>query len=1003
MHIWVARAATQPPQVLVTRYDPLNPAQEKESALVLSFSVVEEQGTLTLLDARDVTWSSMRRLSIASMPLVGLLGLLRVGSDMFIVAVSASDRVGELRGAHVVHRVRNVSFFCVSRRLPNDMALAQGATEPGDSGRLGPPGAPDDPCVAIRKYLSGGSFYFTTSGYDLTRRLQCSNDEHAFQEQFVWNEHMRKPLEMFRDRLDLPRQRRFDAEDLCLSVIQGYVGIRRIPGPVPCQLVVLSRLSTQRAGTRYNMRGIDDDGHAAHFVETETMLQVDDLTYSYVQLRGSVPVFWEQQGLQALSAKIQITRTGAASMPAFRKHMEDLLDEYHRVCAVDLLGMRDAERALSDAYRTHLRELNAADVTYTHYDFHALTKSISSLEIVAQELDRRRDMQAQRQSQKYALHRGQAELQRQSGVFRINCFDCLDRTNLVQGLFSHALLHDWRQSLRDDALDEPLQVTWAHDAAISSALSAAHRELWAENGDALSVINTGTGSLNAHFARSGAKKGWTGLISDAAKSASRMYVNHFQDASKQEAIDLLLGQRSGQRSIELCDPLYSGVSAALEQRWADYATVHQERMLFGTFNVCAVTPRQADLSDWLCPHAPSAAAPALVAVCLQEIVPLTAQQMLLASSEEFAAWDAAILRTLGMYGETYVPLRQVQLFGSALLMYAKPSLLPHIRRVEGATKKTGFRGMSGNKGGVSVRFDLFDTSVCVVGAHFAAGAGNTEERNSDYASLVRGLTFSRGRTVDEHDHIVWMGDLNYRLVHPSNEEVRELCAAQKYSVLASEDQLTLERRTGAVFHGYEEAPLTFPPTYKYDVGTDLYDTSEKMRPPAWTDRVLFRCTNAHLGMDAHAYGSAQSVRLSDHRPVYALLDVDLCTVDQAAKEAAYEELVRARLEASGQGTPAPSEPWWLRGPLDPEMGEDIAGDPWADAAPDESVRRRAPPPPPRGASVDDSAAQPATPAPPATPRTAPPTPPRPSRASTESASSGLAASAPPPPLPPRPM
>jgi hypothetical protein len=36
------------------------------------------------------------------------------------------------------------------------------------------------------------------------------------------------------------------------------------------------------------------------------------------------------------------------------------------------------------------------------------------------------------------------------------------------------------------------------------------------------------------------------------------------------------------------------------------------------------------------------------------------------------------------------------------------------------------------------------------------------------------------------------------------------------------------------FPGYEEGPILFRPTYKYNVGTDEYDTSEKMRVPAWT-------------------------------------------------------------------------------------------------------------------------------------------------------------------------
>jgi len=39
---------------------------------------------------------------------------------------------------------------------------------------------------------------------------------------------------------------------------------------------------------------------------------------------------------------------------------------------------------------------------------------------------------------------------------------------------------------------------------------------------------------------------------------------------------------------------------------------------------------------------------------------------------------------------------------------------------------------------------------------------------------------------------------------------------------------------GVAFAGYQEGPLLFRPTYRYDIGTDTYDTSEKMRIPAWT-------------------------------------------------------------------------------------------------------------------------------------------------------------------------
>ena len=125
---------------------------------------------------------------------------------------------------------------------------------------------------------------------------------------------MLEPIETFRMRLDVHRQRILDQERFFLRVIQGYVGVYQVRA---CRLAVVSRLSSLRAGTRFHARGIDDEGNAANFVETETVLVAKDLVYSFTQVRGSVPVYWEQQGVQALNARIQITRSGAASWPGF--------------------------------------------------------------------------------------------------------------------------------------------------------------------------------------------------------------------------------------------------------------------------------------------------------------------------------------------------------------------------------------------------------------------------------------------------------------------------------------------------------------------------------------------------------------------------------------------------------------------------------------------------------------------------------------------------------------
>ena len=55
---------------------------------------------------------------------------------------------------------------------------------------------------------------------------------------------------------------------MLLTLIQGYVGLSttKLRGE-KVNLVVISRLSCKRAGTRFNARGTDDDGNASNFVE----------------------------------------------------------------------------------------------------------------------------------------------------------------------------------------------------------------------------------------------------------------------------------------------------------------------------------------------------------------------------------------------------------------------------------------------------------------------------------------------------------------------------------------------------------------------------------------------------------------------------------------------------------------------------------------------------------------------------------------------------------------
>lgn len=551
MQVWLAEATAQQRTLLVSRHEPQRGVETSD--VVLSFSASAGRCTLSVLHASDLVWTHMQRLSSPSVPLLGILGLLKMGTDTYLACITHAERVGSLHADQWIRRVRGVTFFCINRAVRDEEF--QYGIDPQEYGRSTTSSAPaENPCASIRKYMNSGSFFFAERcAFDLTRRfarIELHSDmDQQFSSQFAWNTYMMEPILQFRTRLDPSQRAELDSAALLVLVIQGYVGMASFPlGPERRDkgtLAVISRLSARRAGTRFNARGIDDQGYAANFAETETVLAFGEDVMSFVQVRGSVPLFWEQQGLQALNARIQITRVGAATQLAFEQHMQRLLDEYERVFALDLLGTRDAETMLSQGYVQHIDAMLAhlplhgdeKPLRYYNFDFHTITKVTGGLDGTRAELDRLNNVQTQRQYNGYTVaqyHPNYVEhVMTQTGVFRVNCFDCLDRTNVVQGCLSHAALRDFFRTLAREKYDDANLALLRDTPGLPEALWPLHGRLWAENGDTLSQISTGTGSLNSDYTRSGSKKFFAGLLSDAAKSASRYVASLTQHVHEQ--------------------------------------------------------------------------------------------------------------------------------------------------------------------------------------------------------------------------------------------------------------------------------------------------------------------------------------------------------------------------------------------------------------------------------------------------------------------------------------
>ncbi|WRT65736.1 uncharacterized protein IL334_002684 [Kwoniella shivajii] len=773
----------------------------------------------------------------------------------------------------------------------------------------------ENPCNGMKKYLeSGGFFYAEDCKWDISSRLSDSNwllsekdiglnPLETFDERFVWNKSLLSTFLSFRNGLSEDMKLELDTQALLLPIIQGFVGSLPISTgnwndankPEVASLGLISRLSWKRAGARFRTRGIDDDGQVANFVETELILATDSVVMSYAQVRGSVPLFWEQpsQGLGTLQQKVEITRPPQATQPAFDRHFLELLDHYHSVHAINLLGQKDAESMLSSAYSQHLESLkhtletnpdkdNSLDdqargtLDLTPYDFHYVVK-IGGHEMVKYDFSMRLNevVDSMEDFGWTAIDTGTGGVvEKQQGIFRTNCLDCLDRTNYVQDVISQLTLSRFLGSL-----GSPLQS--------SQTLWSAHRELWADNGDRLSKIYAGTGALNTSATRSG-KKTLAGLLSDATKSVGRAYINNFQDKGKQNAIDMLLGMMAGQRPVILFDPISDSVQSALMTRMNEYSKPKFLSIFSGTWNLNGKAPDEA-LDSWLFP--PNTTEPDVYMIAFQEIVELTASQILQTDPAKKRMWEKFIMDTFAMRKtkkSDYLLFRSEQLVGSALIMIIKSELAPHIRNVESTTKKTGLSGLSGNKGGVAIRLQLFDSNICFVTSHLTAGQSNVNERNNDWRILTNGMRFGRGKMVEDHDVIIWSADLNYRIALP-NSEVREAIEQGDMDSLLGADQLLNAMDAGETFIGYDEGPILFN-----DNGTDDYDTSEKQRVPAWTDRILFKGSALRL----KEYSRAE-LMTSDHRPVYAVFDATIREVDHARKDKISKEIVHSILSSGG--------------------------------------------------------------------------------------------------------
>ena len=502
-------------------------------------------------------------------------------TDKYVVVITKAQPMGRLRG-HMVYKIIATEFLPLRERPVHD---------------------PDeDTYLAYLKQLLGsGPMYFSYS-IDITNSFQRQAEAdlslplwRRADDRFFWNRFVQTDLIDFRtgggSGSGSKAGQQPGADPYILPVMLGMMRIvtTKIKS-TPFTFALITRRSRYRGGTRYFSRGMDDQGHVSNYNETEQVVLLNDSTgrpagfaggegaqngriggnpsaetqvMSYVQTRGSVPVYWAEVNNLHYTPKLQIRGVETAAEAA-RKHFDEQIKLYGENYLVNLVNQRGREDRVKRAYEQMVRilvsspaEAKAADhfsdekmnviasrgrrqrmdrLRYVYFDFHNETKGLKwhrAQLLLDQLTDGLIKGQYFRGVEMPGDPNGALETRvHQSAVVRTNCMDCLDRTNVVQSMLGRWTL---TRQLIDIGILQPGE-TSGDDADFEHLF----RNIWADNADVVSKSYSGTGALKTDFTRTG-NRTRAGMAQDLNNSITRYVRNNFLDGPRQDGFDLFLG------------------------------------------------------------------------------------------------------------------------------------------------------------------------------------------------------------------------------------------------------------------------------------------------------------------------------------------------------------------------------------------------------------------------------------------------------------------------------
>jgi len=432
----------------------------------------------------------------------------------------------------------------------------------------------DDLCPSLPEH-SDGLWRNVSKAQAATGKLPAFTSQNSRADpRFFWNKNMVVPFE------------KVGLEEWIHPMMCGYIEVAynvRLrdsddPDSASFTYLFISRRSRERQGTRFNMRGLDEEGHAANFVETEQIImpdadknssRADVAVCSYVQTRGSIPTIWNQYVTLKYAPRVDLLGSKQERFECFQAHFggvgpssvpdgevrveraEHALNNYGSTTCINLVDREGSsntvldQRKLGKMFELHVAERKDSKLRLVWFDFHHECRGMKYHNLA--KLMKQVDDDLKRFGFFVQLRNGEVE-QWQLGVMRTNCMDCLDRTNVIQTMFARFVtieMVDFLQKKNAEKNDDEetqkilkQKTDDLHKDPLNSPYGRFERSfkaVWRKNADTMSVLYAGTPAMKTRL-------GTLGLAQDGLNSLTRYYINNFQDGTKQDAIDLFLGK-----------------------------------------------------------------------------------------------------------------------------------------------------------------------------------------------------------------------------------------------------------------------------------------------------------------------------------------------------------------------------------------------------------------------------------------------------------------------------